>query len=151
MMWRIAATVNHYTCHPTRSFRIISYPLTRSQRDRIWIMISHSFSRYALLSHCARIAQLSFCLHPYPCRRLAFNPRKVAAFCWCYTSLLCLCSLCPLRWYAPQKSQSLIFCFTYHGETPLAAGSWYIWGWPPQLCRLKKIFRMFRQISRLEI
>nr|DAE26719.1 MAG TPA: hypothetical protein [Myoviridae sp. ctBoB21] len=40
-------------------------------------MISHSFSRYALLSHCARIAQLSFCLHSYPFRRLAFNPRKV--------------------------------------------------------------------------
>lgn len=121
------------------AFQDISYPLTRSQRDRIWIMIFHSFSRYALLSHCARIAQLSFCLHTYPCRRLAFNPRVVASSCWCYTSLLCLCSLYPLRWYAPQKSQSLIFCFTYHGEKPLAAGSWYAWGWPPQLCRLKNI------------
>lgn len=110
---------------------------------RIWIMISHSFSRYALLSHCARIAQLSFCLHTYPCRRLAFNPRKIASSCWCCISLLCLCSLYPLRWYAPQKSQSLIFCFTYHGEKPLAAGSWYAWGWPPQLCRLKKYFVWF--------
>ena len=30
------------------AFQDISYPLTRSQRDRIWIMIFHSFSRYAL-------------------------------------------------------------------------------------------------------
>lgn len=125
----------------------VTTPERLTTPNRIWIMIFHSFSRYALLSHCARIAQLSFCLHPYPCRRLAFNPRKVAAFWWCYTSLLCLCSLCPLLWYSQQKSQYLIFCFTYHGETPLAAGSWYVWGWPPQLCRLKKYFVCFVRFS----
>lgn len=63
----IAHTIDSRVTSPTGQF----------QTGRIWIMISHSFSRYALLSHCARIAQLSFCLHTYPCRRLAFNPRKV--------------------------------------------------------------------------
>lgn len=32
--------VNHYTCHPTRSFLDISYPLIRANGYRIWIMIS---------------------------------------------------------------------------------------------------------------
>lgn len=41
---------NHSACHPTRSFLDISYPLTRSQRDRIWIMIFSFF----LNSHLAR-------------------------------------------------------------------------------------------------
>ena len=97
MMWRIAATVNHYTCHPTRSFRIISYPLTRSQRDRIWIMISfYSLTAVKKLgtlrviglytSIAFVLASLSLLSSPLPS-----DPRKTNHnFCYCLALRACI-------------------------------------------------------------